>query len=256
MIVVFGSINADLVVAVPQLPGPGETVVGPDHQIFAGGKGANQALAAKRAGADVRFVGAVGDDALADAALANLVAQGVDLSGLHKLDGATGLAMITVSADGENQICVASGANRLVEAAWLEETLGADTHILLMQLELPLKAVLDVSRMARARGVTVMLNAAPADGVRAEMLAAVDVLVVNESEAAALASAMAVDPAPEAFAKAAVSSGCRLVVVTLGSDGCLAQDGRQVFARCSPLCRRGRHDRSRRRLHRCACGSP
>lgn len=234
MIVVFGSINADLVVAVPRLPGPGETVVGPDHQVFAGGKGANQALAAKRAGGDVRFVGAVGSDALADAALVNLKAEAVDLAGLQTLEGATGLAMIAVAADGENQICVASGANRRAEAAWIEPALKADTRFLLMQLELPLKAVLDATRLARTRGIAVILNAAPADDVRAEALAAADILVVNESEAAALADVMGIDPGSEAFARACIANGCRLAVVTLGAKGCLAHDGDKLMRVASP----------------------
>lgn len=233
MIVVFGSINADLVVAVPRLPGPGETVSGPDHQLFPGGKGANQALAAARAGAEVALLGAVGTDAFAAAALANLKGA-VDLSQLRTIEGSTGLAMVAVASDGENQICVASGVNRRADADWLADALGPKSRLLVMQLELPLKEIVEAARLARGRGVATLLNAAPATGIRAEVLAAADILVVNETEAAELARVMGVDADPRIFARACVGEGCHLVVVTLGAAGCLADDGASQMKVAAP----------------------
>ena len=115
MIVVFGSINADIAVSVPRLPKPGETVMGAGYQVFAGGKGANQALAARRAGGEVALVGAVGNDAFKSVALSLVTAGGVVLSGVTEASSPTGIATITVDARGENQIAVACGANAMAD---------------------------------------------------------------------------------------------------------------------------------------------
>ncbi|ADZ72099.1 ribokinase [Polymorphum gilvum] len=224
MIVVFGSVNLDLVVAVPRLPAAGETVVGPDHQSFPGGKGANQALAACRAGAEVALVGAVGTDAFAAPALAGLKAVGVDLSAVRVLDGATGLAMIGVDAAGENLILVASGVNARVDAAWLDGRLGP-VSTLLMQVELPLPALQAATARARAAGSRIVLNAAPVAGPGVgDLAAAADVVVVNESETADLGAVLGLPTDPEGFARTLAAAG-RAAVVTLGAGGVLAHDG-------------------------------
>jgi len=233
MITVFGSINLDLVVVLPHLPKAGETVSGPDHQSFAGGKGANQALAARRAGAEVRMVGAVGQDAFADLALANLRASGVDLAGVRAMDGATGLAFIGIDPAGENQIIVASGANARVEAGWLTGGLAA-ADTLMLQGEAPFGEVRRAMELARQAGASVFWNPAPVPGgdLRAGLEDAT-VLVVNETEAAALAANLAVSGGTDSFLDHAVTPS-RAVVVTLGADGVVAGKGVQRFRFKSP----------------------
>lgn len=232
MIVVFGSINLDFVVALPRLAGPGETVSGPDHQTFPGGKGANQALAACRAGADVTMIGAVGQDAFAVLALANLKAGGVDLSGVHETDSTTGIAFIGVDPSGENQIIVASGANKRMRAAWLEGQLTAG-DLLLMQGEVPGIEVATAIKIAREAGVQVMWNPAPVpQGTHAELVFSTDILVVNEGEAATIGRQLKLPCDPDGFA-GSLATGGRIVVVTLGSKGVLARTTAETF-RVSP----------------------
>ncbi|WP_040616497.1 ribokinase [Roseibium sp. TrichSKD4] len=221
MITVFGSINLDLVVSVPRLPGPGETVSGPDHQSFAGGKGANQALAARRAGADVHMVGAVGTDAFAELALSNLKSAGVDLSTVRNLDGATGLALIGVEASGENQIIVASGANARVEAAWLDQVI-APKSLLVLQGEVPANVALDAMKAAQLAGAKVFYNPAPVPRMMIEeLVSATDILVVNETEAEEVGRVFGVSGDPDDFC-AKLATDDRLVVVTLGAQGIVA----------------------------------
>ncbi|MCA1244566.1 ribokinase [Stappia stellulata] len=235
MITVFGSINLDLVVSLPRLPAPGETIVGPDHQSFAGGKGANQALAAARAGARVRMIGAVGQDAHAGPALANLEAAGVDLSGVRHLEGTTGLAMIGVAADGENLIMCASGVNARVAADWLEGELSPEV-LLVLQRELRAEPIRDAVARARAAGARVLLNAAPSgDADLASLLDDVDIVVANEIEAAELGIARGAAPGSSAEAFCAVLGGAeRLSVVTLGPRGVVARLGTDVWRVAAP----------------------
>ncbi|MET1413638.1 ribokinase [Roseibium sp. HPY-6] len=230
MITVFGSINLDLVVVVRRLPAAGETVSGPDHQTFPGGKGANQALAAKRAGASVTMVGAVGQDAFGALAVANMQHAGVDLAGVRKLPGATGLALIGIDAAGENQIIVASGANARVEAEWVEPILAAG-GTLLLQGEVPLAQMQLAVARAKEVGAKVIWNPAPVpEDDFLSCLDAIDTLIVNESEAAEIAGRAGVSADPDTFiANFATSS--RSVVVTLGSKGVLAGRGGDRF-RC------------------------
>ncbi|MBO6890367.1 MAG: ribokinase [Roseibium sp.] len=234
MITVFGSINLDLVVAVPRLPTAGETVAGCDHQTFAGGKGANQALAARRAGAEVAMVGAVGNDAFSELALANMNLAGVNLSNVRSLDGATGLALIGVDTAGENQIIVASGANSRVEAAWLQEILSEDTTLML-QGEVPFPETERAMAQARQAGASVFWNPAPvpAGGI-AGVLEDVDTLVVNESEAAEIAAHLSMDKSPEAFVEG-LSTEQRAVVVTLGAEGVIACKGTSSYRLKAPV---------------------
>ena len=228
MITVFGSINLDFVVALPRLPRPGETVSGPDHQTFPGGKGANQALAARRAGAHVTMVGAVGQEPFADLALANLRAAGVDLKSVRALDGTTGLAFIGVDPSGQNQIMVASGTNKRVEASWLKDALHpGDT--LMMQGEVPGPEVTVAIETAHAAGARIFWNPAPIpDKAYAGLARSVDVLVVNEGEAQSIGAFLDLPGDPAGFVEA-LAAGDRLVAVTLGSDGVLAGRGAELF---------------------------
>ncbi|MEP4029764.1 ribokinase [Roseibium polysiphoniae] len=228
MITVFGSINLDLVVAVPRLPERGETVIGPDHQAFPGGKGANQALAARRAGAVVQMVGAVGQDAFATPALTGLDDAGIKLDTVRRLEGATGLAFIGVEASGENQIIVASGVNTRVSANWLQATLTSE-DILLMQGELPEAELISAIEFGRAADATLIWNPAPVPSKKCASLAGdVDVLVVNRGEAEELAALLGLPSEPEAFASAFPENDV-LVVVTMGADGIHAYKGSQRF---------------------------
>jgi ribokinase len=224
MVVVFGSINLDLVARVACIPAPGETVAGRTLALLPGGKGANQALAARVAGADVAMFGAVGADAFADAALVNLRGAGVDVAGVATVAAPTGVALINVADDGENAITVVPGANALARADAVPDGCLARGVTLLMQLEVPVAEVAALAARARACGASVVLNAAPAVALPETLLSAVDVLIVNESEAAAYAAAWRLPAAPAAFIRAATERFGLRVVVTLGARGAMTSD--------------------------------
>jgi ribokinase len=189
MIVVFGSINVDVLVPVPRLPTAGETVLGDDYQIAPGGKGANQALAARRAGSRVAMVGAVGNDSLAETALRLLRRDGVDLELVKVSDQPTGCAAIMIDATGENLIAVASGANRDAAATQVpDQMLGSDT-VLVLQREVRDQENAALIRRARERDARIMLNLAPAGPIDPARLEEVDLLVANSGEATILGAA-------------------------------------------------------------------
>lgn len=220
MILIAGSANLDFVVRAPHIPAPGETVLGRDFQTFPGGKGANQAVACARAGGvPTAMLLALGQDAFATPLLDSLTQAGVQLHTVHAPDTPTGTAFICVSDDGENAITVAPGANHALLPQHLPSLQGV-SH-LLMQLETPLPTVLAYARAAKAQGVQVVLNAAPAPApgtaLVPELLALLDVLIVNQGELAALTSASA--SLPEQLAQLRVPC----VVVTLGGAGCMAR---------------------------------
>jgi|SRR5579859_2031930 len=186
MILVFGSINLDLIFPVHHLPAPGETMLGGGFVMLPGGKGANQALAAARDGGRVVLVGAVGRDAFAEAALDLVRKAGIDLSYLSTLDWPTGCASVVVEDGGDNQIAVASGANAYASASHVpDELLGAGSTVVL-QLEAPLAPTLALAQRAKALGGRVILNLAPARDDAGPLLDTIDVLVANEGEAATL----------------------------------------------------------------------
>jgi len=184
---VVGSVNNDLTFVVDRLPPPGATVLASSLVYAPGGKGANQAVAAARAGAQVQFVGAVGDDSVAAALLAHLRANGVGADAVSTVSGPSGTAVVIVDAAAENAIVVAPGANsHLTLDSDAARRLVAESEVVLMQLEIPLSAVLDAARLARRSGATVMLNASPIPGAvapLADVAQLADVVVVNESEA-------------------------------------------------------------------------
>ncbi|MEP3279482.1 MAG: ribokinase [Stappiaceae bacterium] len=233
MIVVYGSINVDLVVAVEHLPTAGETVIGADHQTFAGGKGSNQALAARRAGGDVCMVGPVGGASFAGTALENLKSAGADVSGVRAASGSTGLALIGVAADGENQIIVASGANRQTDPVWLNGLIDKDTTLVL-QLELPIDHVVGAIAQATEAGAKTVLNIAPFDVRIAPHLSEIDVLIANEVEVAELAGTLKLPAEPEQFTKLYATHHNRTCVVTLGGEGCIAHDGSTFYKVAAP----------------------
>ncbi|MGH6961470.1 MAG: ribokinase, partial [Dongiaceae bacterium] len=230
MIVVFGSINIDLVVPVERLPRPGETVLGPRYTLVPGGKGANQALAAARAGSPVRMIGRVGRDGFADLALAELKAAGIDLSAVERDELPTGCALIPVDRAGGNLIIVASGANRAaVERQVANALLGPDTLVML-QMEVPLAENWRLVQRAKRRGGRVMLNCAPAAEVPRATLAALDWLVVNEGEAQLLARSLSLTATDARSAGAAIVRTVGVaVIVTLGGEGAIAFSGSDVW---------------------------
>jgi len=230
MIVVFGSINLDIVFPLPSLPQPGETVLGQTYSLIPGGKGANQALAAARDGATVRLAGTVGRDSFADLALAALRAGGVDLSMLIHSDLPTGCAAVCVAASGENLIAVAGGANGQASATIVPDAaLGPETTLVL-QMEVPASANAELARRAKARGARVVLNLAPAGDLDTDLAGQVDVMVVNEGEAATLARhlGMGAAPAADLTTRLATTLQCA-VVVTRGAAGCIAAAGQDIW---------------------------
>jgi ribokinase len=223
VITVFGSINVDLVSRVKSHPRPGETVTGSDYELIPGGKGANQALAAARAGADVRLVGAVGSDDLARIALAELEPGGVDLRDVARQEGATGLAIIIVDQAGENSIVVAPGANSRVTA---EQCAGiefrpADT--LLIQLEVPFSEGRKVAKRAHEAGARVVLSVAPFRPLSADDVAPASILVMNEHEAADLVRHLGLKPGSDEANVAGLGKQFgKTVIATLGAEGAVA----------------------------------
>lgn len=220
-VVVVGSANMDLVATSPVLPRPGETVLGNDFAMVPGGKGANQAIAASRAGASCSFLGAIGSDAFGVTLKARLAASGVDSAHARVVYGSSGVALVVVNAEGENTIVVTPGANGAFTAlteAELATIQGAD--VLVCQLEIPVETVTQAAVAAHAAGVRVLLNAAPARDLPDELLAAVDLLVVNEGEAQAILGSGRDDPA-------ALLSVVPRAVVTLGDEGAwyVSRDG-------------------------------
>jgi ribokinase len=221
---VLGSLNMDISVAVRRLPAPGETVLGSGAVIAPGGKGANQAVAAARLGGAVRMIGCVGDDEFGRMARSALEAEGVDAGGVRAVGGsATGLALITVDAAGENVITVAPGANGQVGDAEVAAALSAAPDILVLSAEIPPEVLTEVLAGARAAGVACLLNLAPAPPEAAGLLAGpgeAGWLVVNESEAAAvLGHAVVGLSEASAAARELHDFGARHAVVTAGPDG-------------------------------------
>jgi ribokinase len=227
MIVVVGSLNMDLVVPVPRFPAAGETLLGGDYARHPGGKGANQAVAAARAGGAVAMIGRVGRDDFGSTLLSALAADGVATDGVAALDDApTGVAFISVDGAAQNTIIVAPGANARLGPEGLEAARFAAARVVLLQLEVPLETALAAARLARAAGARVLLNLAPALPLRPDQLADVDVLLVNETEASLLSGIPTdeVARAPEAAA-AALTSLVPAVVLTLGAAGAAWAEG-------------------------------
>ncbi len=229
MITVFGSINMDLIATTERLPKPGETVAGNSFATAAGGKGANQALAARRAGRYVHMAGAVGKDAFAEGALELLDGAGTDLSLVNRVEGPTGTALILVGGDGENMIAVIPGANGKVSGDNAEAAVNAmnEGDILMLQLEIPVEAVQRALAASRAESITSILNLAPLipDAPRLGRLA--DIVIANETEFERLAGQenMSAGDREAALERLHAETG-QTLIVTLGGDGVIAiRDG-------------------------------
>ncbi len=248
MILVAGSANLDFVVRADHIPAPGETILGHSLATYPGGKGANQAVAAARAGGTItQMLLALGDDAHAQP-----LEQSLQSAGVYKRIScaasrhATGTAFICVSRDAENAITVAPGANMLLAPEHLPP-LDGFSH-LLMQLETPLATVAAYARAARAAGVKVVLNAAPAQPLDAQLLGLIDILIVNQGELASITGLHG--SVREGLARLQVP----LVVVTLGARGCCAHEGTDHFLQPAFAVEPGRHHRRRRHVLRRAGG--
>lgn len=223
-VVVGGAINTDLVVRTARFPEPGETVIGETFATFGGGKGANQAIAAARLGVPVAMVGAVGADAYGEERLADLVRDGVDVTWVARRDDLpSGVALIQVDASGQNAITIVPGANGSVDAAHVRDSLATSLRsddIVCAQLELPIEAITAMVEVAQRAGAQFVLNAAPVIPGAADVLPALDTLIVNEIEAGQLLGTARVELADVADAARALTKlGPPTVVVTLGEHG-------------------------------------
>ncbi len=226
MLLVFGSINLDIAFDGERLPTAGETVLGRGWRMSPGGKGANQAHAAQRYGLATTLVGAVGDDDFAAQALAQLRPAGVDLGALQRLPGQTGCDGIMVDASGENQIVVAPGVNLGLRAAHVSDQLLASARTLLLQMETDATENAVLIERAKRLGCQVVLNNAPARALAGDVLHAIDVLIVNQTELATTAhgAGITAGDAP-ALLHALARRFALTVVLTLGGDGVLACAG-------------------------------
>jgi len=234
-LVVLGSINADHILNLDAFPTPGETVTGSQYQIAFGGKGANQAVAAGRSGADIAFIACTGDDDTGERIRKQLESDNIDVAPVSVIDGeSTGVALIFVNGEGENVIGIHAGANAALSPALVEaqrETI-AEAAALLMQLESPLESVLAAAKIAHENQTRVALNPAPARALSDELLALVDIITPNETEAEKLTGIRVENDDDAARAAGALhAKGIDTVLITLGSRGVWASvngEGRRV----------------------------
>lgn len=229
-IIVVGSSNTDMVIRTERLPGPGETILGGDFIMNPGGKGANQAVAARRLGAKVAFVCRLGADMFGDKAVDGYSEEGIDVSYISRdVNKSSGIALITVDSHAENCIVVASGANASLSAADIDNAVKAvaDSDIMLLQLESPMETVEYAAKVAKGLGVKVILNPAPApkEGIPDAVLENVDLIIPNSTEAEMLSGIHITDyeSASEA-AKEISAKGISQVIITLGAKGSLVFD--------------------------------
>ncbi|EAR53227.1 ribokinase [Photobacterium sp. SKA34] len=229
-LVVLGSVNADHVLQVPSFPRPGETLHGRNYQVIPGGKGANQAVAAARLNADIGFIACVGDDAFGLLMHDNFIKDGIDVRGVKTEMGTpTGIAMIQVSDCGENSICLSAEANNKLTEQAIESDLDTirQAEYLLMQLETPMCGIEKAAKVAKLASTTVILNPAPARELSDELLACVDVITPNETEAEVLTGVMVTDnQSAQQAADILHGKGIKTVMITLGAKGVwLSQNG-------------------------------
>lgn len=233
MVVVVGSVNVDMIIRSERLPRPGETVVGGEFVEAGGGKGANQALAAHRLGAEVRFIGRVGHDSQGEASLSRFMTEGLTTTWLSADPSATtGVALILVDAQGQNMISVAPGANLQLSPIDVRAARSAfdGARVVLVQLEIPIETVQEALELARAGGATTILNPAPARSIPGAMLRLVDWLTPNEVEAATLTGEHVADrSSAERAARTLLAQGPSNVVVTLGRHGAVWATRQDVY---------------------------
>jgi len=228
-VLVIGSANMDLVVKARRFPRPGETVFGGGFGMFPGGKGANQAVACAKLGGDVRFIGRMGNDVFRDRLVENMTREGVRMRHLS-IDrrAPTGVGLIMVDGTGQNEIVVVSGSNMTLRPRDVEQHRSAfiGAGIVLLQLEIPLATILRTVHLARRRGVTVILNPAPARKLPKSLLRSIDYLTPNETELGILAGRpVSSVRTAESAARQLLDEGVRNILVTLGARGCLLVNG-------------------------------
>lgn len=233
-ITVVGSVNMDLVFRTPRMPAVGETLLGHEFRQIPGGKGANQAVAAARQGADVSFIGAVGDDGFGDFSQQCLAKEGININHLARVAGvATGVAGILVEDNGSNSIVLAAGANATLNVNQIEAATSAigAAQLLLCQLETPIATVTSAITIAHAQGVKVVLNPAPAQQLDPALLKQVDYLIVNETEASQLSGISVTSQASaQQASERLLDLGVGTVLLTMGGDGALiTQTGSSEF---------------------------
>jgi ribokinase len=239
-IVVVGSLNMDLVVRMPKIPRPGETLLGGVFKTFPGGKGANQAVASARLGAHVIMVGCVGNDSFGQELCSALASEGIDTDHIlvHQ-EESTGVALIQVDAQGQNSIAVASGANFCLTGSDVEnamQTIG-DFDALVMPLETPLDTIYTAAKIASHKGAMVLLNPAPAQVLEKDLLKLVDILLPNEYEIG-LMTGMSVQTSVDTrqSAEKLLSQGVKNLIVTLGNQGSIFFDGKTNEDMLIPAC--------------------
>lgn len=234
-IVVVGSSNTDMIIQVDKIPVPGETVLGGKFSTAAGGKGANQAVAAARAGGNVTFIAAVGNDALGVQAIEGFRRDGINVEYIKRVDDvASGVALIFVGKDGENSIAVASGANANLDPVSIVDSkhVISQAQILLMQLEIPIETVNRATQLVHESGVKVILNPAPAQILDDELLKMISILTPNETEAELLTGIKVEDEAgAQKAAEVLLDKGIEAVMITLGVRGVYlaAGDKREII---------------------------
>jgi len=222
-LVVLGSVNADHVLQVPSFPRPGETLLGRNYQVIPGGKGANQAVAAARLGEDTGFIACVGDDAFGLEMTERFIADNIDVSGVRIEKGCpTGIAIIQVADSGENSICLSAEANAMLTDEAISESLASihQAETLLLQLETPLSGIMKAVEEAKREGTMVVLNPAPAQALPDALLAHVDILTPNETEAELLTGVVVSDDhTAQQAADILHAKGISTVLITLGAKG-------------------------------------
>lgn len=233
-IAIVGSVNMDLVFRTPRMPAIGETIKGDEFRQIPGGKGANQAVAAARQGADVKFIGSVGDDIFGAHSLRCLADEGIDIAHLSTITNVpTGVAGIFVDQNGSNSIVLAPGANEMLSVAHVESAAAtiASAKSLICQLETPLNTVTRAIEIARQQGIQVILNPAPAQSLSDALLAQVDHLIVNETEASQLSGIEVTDLASAQLAsEKLLQRGVGVVLLTMGEHGVfIAEQGDSKF---------------------------
>ena len=222
-LIVLGSVNADHVLQVPSFPRPGETLIGGNYQVIPGGKGANQAVAAARLNADIGFIACVGDDPFGINIRQDFEKDGINIDGVIVAKSTpTGIAMIQVSATGENSICLSAEANDKLDCAQIEPHLDKirGAKYLLTQLETPIEGIEYAAKVAKESGTKVILNPAPARPLSNELLACIDVITPNETEAEVLTGVTVTDDVSAHQAALALhDKGIETVMITLGAKG-------------------------------------
>lgn len=222
-LIVLGSVNADHVLQVPSFPRPGETLIGGNYQVIPGGKGANQAVAAARLNADIGFIACVGDDSFGINIRQDFEKDGINIDGVIVAENTpTGIAMIQVSATGENSICLSAEANDKLDCAQIEPHLDKirGAKYLLTQLETPIEGIEYAAKVAKESGTKVILNPAPARPLSNKLLACIDVITPNETEAEVLTGVTVTDDISAHQAALALhDKGIETVMITLGAKG-------------------------------------